>query len=259
MDASQKLSYYLFNGHGDVVQTVSAAGDVENRYEYDIFGMPTLTLETYTNAILYAGEFFDQETGLYYLRARYYNPHTGRFISEDSYWGEDRNPLSLNLYTYVSNDPLMYIDPTGHRQEKKAGDITPSSKPASGGTLLKVGSTGDQVKALQELLVKAGYKLETDGKFGKQTQAAVIDFQKTQNIQVDGIVGNQTLSVLRVSSSYRYQSVDLEEAKQAPVGAISSDRILMSSGQIDKVNQSLATKAKDAGPDSYVKHSVVNH
>jgi len=85
MDAKSKLSYYLFNGQGDVVQTVSAAGDVENRYEYDIFGMPTLTLETYTNTILYAGEFYDKETGLYYLRARYYNPYTGRFISENSY------------------------------------------------------------------------------------------------------------------------------------------------------------------------------
>ncbi len=50
------------------------------------------------------------------MRDRYYQPYTGRFISEDSYWGEDNNPLSLNLYSYCSNNPIRYIDPTGHTQ-----------------------------------------------------------------------------------------------------------------------------------------------
>lgn len=114
VDGGGKASYYLYNAHGDVVQTVSSAGEVENQYDYDIFGNPTLTLEQYAQSIRYAGEFYDPETGLYYLRARYYNPYTGRFVSEDSYWGEDVNPLSLNLYTYCYNDPIQFIDPTGH-------------------------------------------------------------------------------------------------------------------------------------------------
>jgi RHS repeat-associated protein len=113
-DGSNHLSYYLYNGHGDVVQTATESGQVENQYDYDIFGNPTLTLEVYENAIRYAGEFYDAETGLYYLRARYYDPYVGRFISEDSYWGEDTNPLSLNLYTYCANNPILYVDPTGH-------------------------------------------------------------------------------------------------------------------------------------------------
>jgi RHS repeat-associated protein len=117
--AAGRLSYFLYNGHGDVVQTVSETGDVENQYDYDVFGNPTLTMETeYTTAIRYAGEFYDAEVGLYYLRARYYNPYTGRFISEDSYWGEDTNPLSLNLYTYAHNNPILYVDPTGHSAKK---------------------------------------------------------------------------------------------------------------------------------------------
>lgn len=114
IDGSNKLSYMLYNGHGDVVQTVSQTGNVENRYDYDIFGMPTLTIESYSCSIRYAGEYYDAETGLYYLRARYYNPQIGRFISEDSYWGEDSNPLSLNLYTYCQNDPIQFADPSGH-------------------------------------------------------------------------------------------------------------------------------------------------
>ena len=113
-DASNKEVNFLFNGHGDVVQTVDEAGTVLNQYDYDIWGNPVLTIETVENAIRYAGEYLDAETGLYYLRARYYDPYIGRFITEDSYWGEDKNPLSLNLYTYCFNDPLRYTDPTGH-------------------------------------------------------------------------------------------------------------------------------------------------
>ena len=120
ISAGNKTSYFLFNGHGDVVQTVDKDGEVLNNYDYDIWGNPTLTVETAECAIRYAGEFYDSETGLYYLRARYYNPYIGRFISEDSYWGEDNNPLSLNRYTYAHNDPIQYIDPTGYAAVTKA-------------------------------------------------------------------------------------------------------------------------------------------
>jgi hypothetical protein len=51
---------------------------------------------------------------LQYLRARWYDPSVGRFINEDSFEGQIDNPLSLNLYTYVHNNPLGFIDPSGH-------------------------------------------------------------------------------------------------------------------------------------------------
>lgn len=114
MNQAEKYTYYLYNGHGDVVQTVTASGEVQNQYDYDVFGNRTLTIEVYAESIQYAGEFYDAESGLYYLRARYYDPYTARFISEDSYRGEDTNPLSLNLYTYAHNNPILFLDPTGH-------------------------------------------------------------------------------------------------------------------------------------------------
>src|SRR3989339_1286243 len=66
------------------------------------------------NPFRYCGEFWDAETGEYYLRARYYDPVQGRFISEDSYLGKINNPLSLNLYVYCGNNPVNRIDPSGH-------------------------------------------------------------------------------------------------------------------------------------------------
>ncbi|MGG2919420.1 RHS repeat-associated core domain-containing protein [Brevibacillus parabrevis] len=52
---------------------------------------------------------YDKESGFYYLRARYYDPKMGRFISEDTVKGQVDNPLSLNRYTYVHNNPLLAL------------------------------------------------------------------------------------------------------------------------------------------------------
>ena len=52
--------------------------------------------------------------GLYYLNARYYNPEDGRFMTEDSYSGEIMNPETGHLYVYCANNPVNYVDPSGH-------------------------------------------------------------------------------------------------------------------------------------------------
>ncbi|KAB3524800.1 RHS repeat-associated core domain-containing protein, partial [Alkaliphilus serpentinus] len=70
-----------------------------------------------TNVFRYSGEYFDKETGTIYLRARYYNPYIGRFISEDTYKGTINDPLSLNYYIYCAGNPINYIDPSGHKRE----------------------------------------------------------------------------------------------------------------------------------------------
>jgi len=106
--------YYLYNGHGDVVQITDSAGNIVNSYEYDEWGNITSQTEGIENEFKYAGQTYDSETGLYYLRARYYDPTTGRFISKDSNEGSIVNPLSLNLYTYCVNNPIIFVDPSGN-------------------------------------------------------------------------------------------------------------------------------------------------
>ena len=105
---------YVYNAHGDVVQLVKDNSVVAS-YTYDAFGNLTSQIGESDNPFLYCGEYFDAETQTYYLRARYYNPANGRFTQQDAWSFMDiSDPLSLNLYTYCYNNPVMYVDPSGH-------------------------------------------------------------------------------------------------------------------------------------------------
>ena len=106
--------YYLYNGHGDVVQLTDSNGTVVMTYDYDAFGVVTEATGTITNSYMFCGYMYDEETGMYYLNSRYYDPVVARFMSADTYLGQQTDPLSLNLYTYCYNEPLMYSDPSGH-------------------------------------------------------------------------------------------------------------------------------------------------
>jgi len=114
MEQVQIEDFSLYNGHGDVVQLTDASGSSVKSYDYDAFGNEKNPDANDTNVFRYCGEYFDKETGTIYLRARYYDPMIGRFITEDSYWGKDSDPLGLNLYTYCFNNPINLIDPSGH-------------------------------------------------------------------------------------------------------------------------------------------------
>ena len=80
-----------------------------NHYEYDAFGNTISCKEQVENRFRYQGEQYDPITRQYYLRARYYNPVIGRFIQEDTYYGD-----GLNLYEYCRNNTITYKAPTGH-------------------------------------------------------------------------------------------------------------------------------------------------
>jgi len=93
---------------------LTADGEIRGTYYYDAFGNILEVSGNADNPIRYAGYMYDEETGLYYLNARYYDPKIARFLSEDTYRGTPDDPLSLNLYTYCNNNPIKYYDPTGH-------------------------------------------------------------------------------------------------------------------------------------------------
>ncbi|MFD2746938.1 polymorphic toxin-type HINT domain-containing protein [Paenibacillus yanchengensis] len=125
--ATGEKGYYMVNGHGDVTGITDSEGELLNEYTYDIWGKPLEHSETIEQSFRYSGEYWDEETNLQYLLARWYDPSIGRFINEDTYEGNSGNPLSLNLYTYVQNNPLRYIDPSGHWCESAAKDSSGKS------------------------------------------------------------------------------------------------------------------------------------
>ena len=109
----QELSYYHRDEQLSTVFVTDGQGEIRNSYQYDAFGIPLETTEQLNNRIRYTGQQYDDVTGQYYLRARYYNPVAGRFMQEDVYQGD-----GLNLYAYCGNNPVVYDDPSGY--ERKA-------------------------------------------------------------------------------------------------------------------------------------------
>jgi RHS repeat-associated protein len=106
-------SFYGYDGGGNVRQLTNSAGTVTDTYEYDAFGNSFAKTGSTPNNYLYRGEQFDPDLGLYYLRARYYNPAIGRFLSRDPLDGNANDPASLHKYLYADGDPINRIDPTG--------------------------------------------------------------------------------------------------------------------------------------------------
>jgi len=80
---STEHGWYLFNARGDVVQLLDNNGNIIREYRYDAFGVERFKDENDTNPFRYTGEYFDRETGMIYLRMRFYIPHLGRFLNED--------------------------------------------------------------------------------------------------------------------------------------------------------------------------------
>ena len=98
---------YITGHNGTVEKVTNLSGAVVADYTYDAFGNQESTSGSIYNPFRYCGEYFDEESGLIYLRNRYYDPSVGAFINED--------PIrdGLNWYVYCSGNPVMFVDPWG--------------------------------------------------------------------------------------------------------------------------------------------------
>ena len=180
-DEDGAWSIFGNNYRGDVerVQRGSYSnGRYNNRYAYDAFGNYSEETDSpKKNPFRYSGEYTDDETGLIYLRNRYYDPAIGRFITEDP--AKD----GLNWYAYCSNNPVNLIDPLGLFDYNDR--LGPSKKYST------------DVKVMQNELAWLGYYSgDIDGYFGQKTLDAVNAYKNAMglgNTGADwGIVGKQT-------------------------------------------------------------------
>ena len=108
--------YYATNIQGDVVAILNASGTAVVTYTYDAWGNILTTTGTQAstlgqlNPLRYRGYVYDQETGLYYLQSRYYNPELGRFICADSFVSTGQGILGNNMFAYCLNNPVNGCD-----------------------------------------------------------------------------------------------------------------------------------------------------
>ena len=149
--------FYVYNLQGDVVALIDANGTQVVEYGYDAWGYPisktgslAATIGT-LNPFRYRGYVYDEETGLYYLRSRYYNPEWKRFVSSDRFLGQTGNLLAHNSYTYCYNRVVRYYDDGGETPVDlgngwHARFDTTHGKPVDGGYMEHVHLYNDKEK-----------------------------------------------------------------------------------------------------------------
>ncbi|MBI3801024.1 MAG: hypothetical protein HY268_29130 [Deltaproteobacteria bacterium] len=111
--SQEGVVYYLEDGLGSVRHLIDDTGTVTARYQYSAFGLPQKVEGTGGSPFLFNGELWDADAGLLYLRARWYDPSIGRFISRDPFLGSVEDPQTFNAYAYARNDPVNRVDPSG--------------------------------------------------------------------------------------------------------------------------------------------------
>ncbi len=107
-------NFYLYDPAGNVAGITDQDGYLWQSYRYDAFGNATFGSPQYDNEYTFNAESYNPNIQSQYLRAKYYDMVKGNFLTEDSYLGDIRNPLTLNRYSYCIGNPLFYSDPSGH-------------------------------------------------------------------------------------------------------------------------------------------------
>lgn len=141
--------FYHCNQSGDVFGLSDASGNMVNKYSYDVWGKLLNEEETVPNAIRFKHEYYDTESGYYYLRGRYYDPATRRFTTPDP--AED----GINWYAYCGNNPIDYVDPSGYkhfRKQEKIGKSVVITEYFSGEDLLKLYNTTSAKETIQKAI-----------------------------------------------------------------------------------------------------------
>jgi RHS repeat-associated protein len=112
-DGSGVQTYYDADGLGSTADLTNSSPTKTDGYTYDAFGAPTHSPGGSTQPFQFTGQQTDADSGLQYLRARYYDPTTGRFLSQDPLAGLAQVPATQNRYPYALGDPTTLVDPRG--------------------------------------------------------------------------------------------------------------------------------------------------
>ncbi len=120
-EVSGSFKVYHFDYRGSTVAITDSNCNITDIFTYDTYGKLTARTGTTKTTFLYNGRdgvMYEDDTGLYYMRARYYSPELRRFINADKVHGDISNALTLNRYAFCNGDPANGVDPTGFIKER---------------------------------------------------------------------------------------------------------------------------------------------
>lgn len=211
--------YFHKNLQGDVVALTDDSGDIVVRYSYDAWGVCSVVQDAsgieiaQINPYRYRGYYYDNDTGLYYLQSRYYDPKTGRFLNPDSieYLNYTGTVISNNLICYCENDPVNATDNYGHSwfKDKIVGGIDQYAKKAADVLKATVSYCSDLISdagdALTSVLDETVTILEDNKGDSREVISAVAQeifetsagfvAQKVADLKVKAIVGVATIVI----------------------------------------------------------------
>ena len=191
--------YYLNDEQGSIRYLTGSDGSIRNHYRYSAFGESITAEETVPNRLKYNAQMADELTGLYYLRARYYNASLGRFTQEDVIYND-----GLNLYAYCNSNPVMYSDPSGFAKETCKSKVGGECDSESGTSSTTAGFDDWLGKGATDNKVYFGMKDGTAQYTGitKQTKNARLNQHNNAgkafddlDIQYEGLTRNQARAI----------------------------------------------------------------
>jgi len=189
--------YYTQDGLGSVTEITNYAGTLLEKYTYDVYGAPSLFDDTASqinssfidNPLYFTGREYDAETGLYYYRARYYDPNLGRFLETDPQGYGD----SMNLFAYVVNNPWNATDPSGMWTEYP-GDFKGAGFDS---TIRNETARSSAINFLREVKrLKSNANKSVKGQSSvKATSGATRDLATPNAVAVVNFIGNSGISI----------------------------------------------------------------
>lgn len=169
MTKNGQIYYYILDGHKNVLALTDSSGQTVASYSYDAWGnILTQSGEmAEENTLRYKGYHYDEETKLYYLMTRYFQPKEGVFLATDPVGGDTGNYMSQHGYIYADNNPVMMIDPNGTyawviKEIAKYALKTAIRNPKNLQLISKSISSFIRKSYVKKALKKSGYKVETN-------------------------------------------------------------------------------------------------
>ena len=160
LSTGSDTQFYHYSAHRTTTNLSDASGNVQVSYRTNPWGEITQQEGSSANRQVFTGQEHDEKTGLIYFGARYYDPDSARFITQDSYLGEVGTPPSLHRYLYANGNPGYYVDPDGHASINQIDDelvaaITDFQERGWGRDRTALGKVGEI--HLEKILKKSGH------------------------------------------------------------------------------------------------------